>query len=139
MTNYIGQALREINPCGIEGRPNTQCKYARECTLLGKQSGRFLCLSAMGYQVANYLIQGSPVEIERRDLREHVASQIGITVIDPRKEAWEPTKLNGADIRKVVDEMVAIGQSLTNRASAIGSDKDPLNFDCSVENIVADL
>ena len=139
MTDYIGRALEEINPCGIAGRPSSQCKYAPDCAALGRQSGKFLCLPNMAYQVAQYLIKGSPVETERGDLRGHVAGLIGITVIDPKQTPLLRTRLAGADIGKIVDDIISRGQELSNRASGIGSGRDPLNFDCSVEHILADL
>ena len=139
MTDYIGRALLKINPCGIEGRPSTHCRYVQECSTLGRTSGEFMCLSKMGYQIAGYLKDRSDVETERKDLREFVSSSVGKNVVDPTQKEWTPTKLQTDSVEKITDEIISRGQQLYNRASATGSSRNPLNFNCSVEDIVNDL
>ena len=139
MTDYIGRALLEINPCGIEGKPSTHCEYVQQCSTLGRNSGEFLCLSKMGYQVAGYLKDGSDVETERKDLGEFVSSSVGKIVVDPTEKDWTPTKFQLDSVGKITDEIISRGQQLYNRALASGSSRNPLNFNCSVEDIVNDL
>ena len=139
MTDYAYRALQEINPCGIAGKPTTQCKYAPDCAALGRQESKFLCLPQMAYQVAKYLIQGSNVETERRDLRDHITGLIGITVIDPKQTPLLRTKLSRADIEKVIEETLTRGEELSKRAISVGGFNDSLNFLRSQGEMVEDL
>jgi len=139
MTNYMGQALQEINPCGIESQPSTHCKYTKECATLGRASGGFVCLSKMGYQVTEYLIQGSNVNKERRDLRNHLNKSLDKLTVDPKKTRWTPIKLDKCQLSTVVDEIISRGEELSRTAIALGSCRNPLDIDCSVDDIIADL
>ena len=138
MTDYIAQALKEINLCGIEGRPKSYCQYVPNCTTLGATAGKFICLSKMAYDVAGYL-EGSDVKTERSDLRDFVQSNIGVNVIDPNDGQWHPEPLKESDIGKFVDMIIHRGQNMRNMAITLGSQRNPINFDCTPEDIAADL
>jgi len=139
MTDYIGRELERINPCGIESQPSTHCKYAEQCVALGEASDGFACLSQMGYQVAKCLIQGGNINTERRNLRNRLTNSADKSVIDPRKVAWAPIRLDKNPLWQVIDEIISRGEEFSQRAISVGSTRNPLDIDCSVDDIIADL
>lgn len=139
MTDYIEKELERINPCGIESQPSTHCKYAGQCPALGRASGGFVCLSQMGYQIAKCLIQGGNVNTERRNLRNRLTNSDDKSVIDPKKETWAPIRLDKNPLWQVIDEIISRGEELSQIAVSIGSSRNPLEIDCSVDAIIADL
>ena len=136
----IGKALLEVNPCGVEGRPSTHCRYYdQECSSFRRNSIKFICLSKLGYQVAGYLRKGSDVETERKHLRDFVSSYVGKIVVDPTQKDWTPIELQPGGVDRITEEILSRGQQLYNRVRDIASNRDPMNFYCGVDHIIDDL
>jgi len=138
MTDYIGNALKEINPCGIEGKVETHCKYVAECSGLAQENDKAICLYKMAYMVAGYL-QQSDAETERNELVGFIESAVGQPLVDPGVEEWKPQALVADQTREITDKIITLGQEYLSQASARGSLKNPVNINCSAEDIVADL
>ncbi len=139
MGSYIGEALKRINPCGIRNKPQTYCTHVPNCRELGTKTGEFVCISKMAYQVAEFLIGGNDLEEEKKDLTRYLKEGIGNKVVDPKEKEWKPTELTLEILEQTVASICERGKEFYNRACTLGSMRNPVNFDCSVEDIVADL
>jgi len=138
MSGYIEDALKEINPCGVENKPQTYCTYVLKCKELGTKTGGFVCISKMAYQVARYLY-GSDIETEKEDVSESLYPQIGRMIVDPNNSKWDPKILEKANMQAIIDQIMVKGENMLNQARSVGSMRNPINFNCSVEDIVHDL
>lgn len=141
MTDYIGRALQEINPCGIESEPETHCQYAGQCSELGKKTGEFICLSKSAYQLAGFLLERYDMGAEKEDLRGYLEHGVnkGMVKIDPKEEQWNPQPLKQEDIEKTLDIISERGEKLFRSAQATGNERSPINFHVNMEAIAADL
>ncbi len=145
MTDYIGDALKEMDPCGViivksgTERVQRQCKYTPNCTELGKMEGKFLCISKMAHHVAEFLVNGSSVDTEKRDMSDFLKENLDCSVIDPEDKTWGTSQLTERNLKKTLNLIVARGEKYYQSASSSGSSRNPLNFHCSNENVVRDL
>lgn len=139
MGRYIERALQEINPCGIENKPQTYCIYVPNCRELGTKTKGFVCISKMAYQVAGFLIGGNGLEEGKKDLTECLKGCIGNKVVDPKEKEWKSTELTLEILGQTVASIYERGKEFYNRARTLGSMRNPVNFDCSVEDIATDL
>jgi hypothetical protein len=125
-----------LNPCGVEKRPSTYCRYVEECTEFSQSRNGFICLSKMSYQVAEYLLKGSDSETETKDMAVFLRDNSGQLIVDPTLPSWQPKKLTSRDLEKTAAEIVSRGIKISGQ---VRIRKDPLDFHCPVEEIVADL
>ncbi|MCP6727625.1 MAG: hypothetical protein KJI69_06460 [Patescibacteria group bacterium] len=141
MTNHIRRALEEINPCGIEDQQETHCKYIKECANLGRSEKGLICLSYSAYKTAGYILDGSDIETERKDLRKYLEGGVarGVKLVDPKKETWSPEKSNLSEIEDALIQITSRAQTMYQEAVNVGNMKDPLNFLAGADAIVRDL
>ncbi len=133
------RALEEINPCGIESRPETYCQYATQCAVIGREEGGFVCLAQSAYQTAGFLLGGSDVEGERKGLGPYLSQGVSnkFKLLDP--ESWDPQPINQSDVEVAVNTIVERAENLFGRAQVKRNAEDPLNFLTGTDAIIKDI
>ncbi|MBU2562040.1 MAG: hypothetical protein KKF68_00050 [Nanoarchaeota archaeon] len=95
-------SLDDLNPCGYEELPATQCKWIFQCAELRGTYGNFLCASKLGWQVVKFLEEGSNLKVEQRKVEDFVYGEAGKRFVNPKKQAWEPSEITEENARDLV-------------------------------------
>lgn len=135
MTDYIRDALFEMNPCGIRDEVETHCKYNRNCAELGN----FLCISQIAYQLAEELSDGAVRHKQKRKLSGFLEKCLGVDLINPENGTLELSRLTKKNLAKISGLIFEKGNSYYKMATRIGNSRNPANFRFPVEEIIKDL
>ena len=71
--------------------------------------------------------------------KEHLQTLIGGEFVDPAKDKWLLEKITADNVDSLTEKIMTRGQDMLTRAQSEGSMKNPINPECSMEDIIKDL